>query len=148
VQSLIGSVQSSQTFQATGMIGRNVMVPGNSLLLSENVSHFGVDLPAAVDQLIVSIKDASGNLVKEVNIGAQKAGVLPLSWNGFSDTGSALSDGKYTFEVSAKSAGQSATATALSHDQVVGINNGSLGIELNLQSLGTVSMSQIKQIQN
>ncbi|WP_020166536.1 MULTISPECIES: flagellar hook assembly protein FlgD [Methylotenera] len=148
MQSLISNVQSSQTFQATGMIGRNVMVPGNSLWLSENASYFGVDLPADVDQLTVSIKDAAGSLVKEVNLGPQKAGILPLSWNGFNDAGNSLNDGKYTFEVNAKVAGQSASATSLSYDQVVGINNGSLGIELNLQSLGTVNMSQIKQIQN
>ncbi len=148
MQSLISNVQSSQTFQATGMIGRNVMVPGNSLWLSENASYFGVDLPTDVDELTVSIKDASGSLVKEVNMGPQKSGILPLSWNGFSDAGNSLNDGKYTFEVKAKAAGQSASATSLSYDQVVGINNGSLGIELNLLSLGTVSMSQIKQIQN
>lgn len=148
MQSLISNVQSSQTFQATGMIGRNVMVPGNSLWLSENVSQFGVDLPTDVDQLTVSIKDAAGNLVKEVNLGPQKAGILPLSWNGYSDTGNNSSDGKYTFAVSAKSAGQPATATTLSNDLVVGINNGSSGIELNLLSLGTVGMGQIKQIQN
>lgn len=148
MQSLINNVQSSQTFQATGMIGRNVMVPGNSLWLSDNASHFGVDLPTDVDQLTVSIQDVSGKLVKEVNLGPQKAGVLPLSWNGYSDTGSSLNNGKYAFEVNAKAAGQPAAATALSRDQVVGINNGSLGIELNLHSLGSVNMSQIKQIQN
>lgn len=148
MQSLINNVQSSQTFQATGMIGRNVMVPGNSLWLSENASHFGVDLPTDVDQLTVSIKDVSGKLVKEVNLGPQKAGVLPLSWNGYSDTGSSMVNGKYAFEINAKAAGQSATAIALSRDQVVGINNGSQGIELNLHSLGSVNMSQIKQIQN
>lgn len=148
MQSMISNVQSSQTFQAASMIGRHVMMPGNSLSLSGSAGKFGVDLPNNVDQLTVSIKDASGNLLKEVNMGPQKAGILPLNWDGFSDAGNQLKDGKYTFEVSAKAGGQPVSVTALSYDQVIGINNGNLGLELKLQSFGAVSMSQIKQIQN
>jgi flagellar basal-body rod modification protein FlgD len=148
MESLISNVQSSQTFQATSMIGKNVLVPGNTLQLNSNASSFGVDLPASVDQLNVSIKDSAGNIVKHFNLGAQKAGVISLNWNGYSDTGANMNNGAYTFQVSATSAGQSTTATALSYDQITGISNGSQGIALNLSTLGLVDMSQVKQIHN
>lgn len=148
MQSLISNVQSSQTFQATSMIGKNVLVPGNTLQLNNNASSFGVDLPSSVDQLNVAIKDSAGNIVKHFSLGAQKAGVVSMNWNGYSDTGTNMGNGAYTFQVSAVSAGQSTSATALSYDQIAGISNGSQGIALNLNTLGTVDMSQVKQIHN
>lgn len=148
MQSLINNVQSSQSYQATGMIGRSVMVPGNSLQLAANDSKFGVELPIDVDQLTVSIKDAAGTLVKQLNFGPQRAGVVPMNWNGYSDAGNNMNEGKYTFEINATVAGQQATTVPLSYDQVAGISSSSLGLTLNLKSLGAVSMSQIKQIQN
>lgn len=148
MESLISNVQSSQTFQATSMIGKNVLVPGNTLQLNANASSFGVDLPASVDQLNVAIKDSAGNIVKHFNLGAQKAGVISLNWNGYSDAGVNMNNGAYTFQVSAVSAGQSTTATGLSYDQIAGISNGSQGIALNLSTLGMVDMSQVKQIHN
>ena len=148
MQTMINSVQSSQTFQAAGMLGRNVMVPGNTLQLSANSSQFGIELPNDVDQLAVSIKDSAGNVIKEMSLGPQTAGLLPLNWNGYSDSGTNMQDGKYFVSVSAKAGGVAATASTLSLDQVSGISNTSLGMTLDLKTLGSVSMNQIKQIQN
>lgn len=146
MESLIGNVQSSQTFQASSMIGRNVLVPGNILQLSGNDSKFGVELPVDVDKLNVSIRDTNGNLVKELALGAQKAGVIPLSWNGYNDIGTDMADGRYSFEVSATIAGNKVSAGSLSQGQVASIANSSQGLTLNLKDLGSVGLNDIRQV--
>ncbi len=148
MQTMINSVQASQAFQAAGMLGRSVMVPGNTLQLTANSSQFAIDLPNDVDQLTVSIQDRAGNVVREMTLGPQTAGILPLNWNGYSNNGTRMADGKYFVQVSAKAVGTAATASTLSLDQVSGVTNSSQGVALALKNLGTVGLNQIKQIQN
>lgn len=148
MQTMINSVQASQAFQAAGMLGRSVMVPGNTLQLTANSSQFAIELPNDVDQLTVSIQDRAGNVVREMTLGPQTAGILPLNWNGYSNNGTSMADGKYFVQVSAKAGGTAATASTLSLDQVSGVTNSTQGVALALKNLGTVSLNQIKQIQN
>ena len=42
-----------------------------------------------------------------MELGAQDAGILPLSWDGFADNGSVAKTGSYKVEVTATIAGQS-----------------------------------------
>ncbi|HEX5538687.1 MAG TPA: flagellar hook assembly protein FlgD [Methylophilaceae bacterium] len=146
MQSLIGNVQSSQTFQASSMIGRDVFVPGNVMQMSANDSKFGVELAANVDKLDVSIRDANGNIVRTMPLGAQKAGVVPLSWDGRNDAGASLPDGRYSFDVSASAGGNKIAVNPLSQGQVTSIANGSQGLTLNLKDLGSVGLSDIRQV--
>jgi len=146
MQSLIGNVQSSQTFQASSMIGRNVFVPGNVMQMSANDSKFGVELAANVDKLDVSIRDANGNIVRTLALGAQKSGVVPLSWDGRNDAGAGLPDGRYSFDISASAGGNKIAVNPLSQGQVTSIANSSQGLTLNLKDLGSVGLSDIRQV--
>ncbi|HZV99098.1 MAG TPA: flagellar hook assembly protein FlgD [Methylophilaceae bacterium] len=146
LQSLIDNVRSGQSYQASSMIGRNVLVPGNVLQLSGNASKFGVELPTNVDSLNITIRNASGTVVKEMALGAQKAGVVPLNWNGFNAEGVSQADGQYKFEVSATAAGQKIGSILLSYGQVAGIANTGSGVTLNIKDVGAASMDDIRQI--
>jgi flagellar basal-body rod modification protein FlgD len=146
LESLISSVQTGQSYQASSMIGHNVLVSGNDVNTSGTGGFFGVDLPIGADKLAVSIKDASGNTIRTLALGAQNAGTLPLSWDGFADDGSVAKPGSYKFEVSATTAGQSVAADGLSYTQVMSISNSTSGIKLNLGNLASVSTSDVKEI--
>lgn len=146
LDSLISNVQTGQSYQASSMIGHNVLVSGNDVSTTGTGGYFGVDLPSGADKLSITIKDSAGTAVRTVTLGAQKAGTLPLNWDGLTDKGVAAATGSYQFEVTATTAGKSVDATGLSYSQVLSISNSTSGIKLNLSNLATVSTSDVKEI--
>ena len=146
VESLIGSVQNGQSYQASSMIGHNVLVPGNQVSTTGTGGNMGVDLPTGADKLTVTIKDSAGTSIRTLTLGAQTSGTATVNWDGFADNGSVAKTGSYTFDVSATQAGQSVAATGLNFAQVTGISTGSSGIKLNLSNLASVSTSDVKEI--
>jgi flagellar basal-body rod modification protein FlgD len=146
LESLISSVQVGQSYQASSMIGHDVLVPGNEVSSSGTGGYFGVDLPIGADKLSITIKDSAGSAIRTIALGAQQAGTLPLNWDGFADDGSVAKTGKYKFEVTATTAGQSVATEGLSYAQVMSISNNASGIKLNLSNLTSVNTSEVKEI--
>jgi len=146
LETLIGNVQGSQSYQASSMIGHSVLVAGNDVGTSGTGGYFGIDLPIGADKVKVTIKDTAGTVVRTVDLGKQEAGTLPLQWDGKTNDGSVAPTGNYKFEVEATIANTTAEATALSYAQVLSISNGSGGIKLNLSNLASVSTSDVKEI--
>jgi flagellar basal-body rod modification protein FlgD len=146
LQSLMGSYQSSQSLEATSMIGHGVLVPGASLALSGGKAILGIDLAGSVDILQVTIRDATGKQVQKINVGASDAGVQPLAWDGTTDSGATAPDGKYSFEVSATRGGQAVGATTLSFAQVTSVSTSTAGVKLNMPGLGSVALTDVRQV--
>lgn len=146
VESLIGSVQNGQSYQASGMIGHNVLVPGNKISSTGTGGYLGVDLPVGADKLTVTIKDSAGSTIRTLSLGAQSTGTAAVNWDGFADNGSVAKTGSYTYDVAATTAGQSVAASALNYAQVMSVSNSSSGIKLNLSNLASVSTSDVKEI--
>lgn len=144
--SIMSNYQSNQTFQAASMIGHGVMVDGSKTTLSNGSALFGVNLAGAADSVNVTVTDANGLPVRTYDLGAQQAGLIPVQWDGTTDSGAAAADGAYTFKVSATSAGQAVSAQSLSYGQVASVANGSQGVTLNVSGLGTVNMADVLQI--
>jgi flagellar basal-body rod modification protein FlgD len=146
MSALQSSYQSGQTLQATSMIGHGVLAPGNDLTLASGRAVFGVELPSAADSVTVTIRNAAGKVVQTIALGAQAAGSLPLTWDGASDGGGTAADGQYSFSVSATSAGNTITPTALSYSTVGSVSTGASGVKLNLANGASAAMSDVRQI--
>ena len=146
MNSLISSVQTGQSYQASSMIGQNVLVAGNSISTSGSGGNYGINLPANADNVSVTIQNASGNIIKTIALGPQGAGIQPLSWDGTSNDGSVAPTGSYTFAVNATTAGQSVGASSLAYAQVTSIANSTSGITLNLSNQTSVNASAVKEI--
>ena len=146
LKSLMGSFQSSQSLQAANMIGHGVLVPGSNLNLAAGQALFGIDLAEAADTVQVSIRDASGQLIRKLELGAQDAGMLPSAWDGIAENGAAAANGQYSFEVSATRNGQKIVADTLGFGEVTSVSSGSEGVKLNVTGLGTVNLADIRQI--
>jgi flagellar basal-body rod modification protein FlgD len=146
VTALQSNYQASQSLQAASMIGHSVLAPGSSVSLSGGKAVMGVDLANSADSVQMVVRDSSGKAVHTVNLGSQKAGVVPLVWDGSTDTGGPATDGTYTFEVNATSAGQKVDATALSFGEVGSVTTGSQGVTLNVSGMGTVKLTDVRQI--
>ncbi len=156
LNSLKSSYQSSEAMQATNLIGHGVLVEGSNVTLSGSKAIMGVELGSDVDSLKVDIVDKTGKVVQTMDLGAQKAGVIPLAWDGVPDAtkvGSdgkpvTLADGNYTFSVTATKGGEKTSdAKALAFDSVASVTTNSTdGVKLNLPSKGVVTLADIKQV--
>lgn len=145
--SMSAAFTASQSLQAANMIGRSVLAPGTQLDLQNGLAAGGFDLGQPVDKAVVTIKDAAGNLLHSVDMGAQKAGTVTFQWDGITDSGATAPSGSYTFEVSAVQGGQKVSADALAFATVNSVSLGSGGTTtLNTYPLGAVDLTKVKQI--
>lgn len=146
LQALQSSYQTSQTLQATSMIGHGVLVPGSTIELADSKAIFGVEMPDAADKVKVTVRNAAGVAVRTFDLGSQSAGVVPLAWDGKTDGGTTAPDGAYKFEVSAVRGDENIAATPLSFGSVVSVTTGAAGVKLTLPGLGNVNFADVKQI--
>lgn len=146
MQTLINSVQSSQSYQASSMLGREVLVPGNKISLQNESGIFAVELPVGTEKLSISIQDSKGNVVRDLTLGKQASGIVPVEWDGYANDGSQMADGTYTYSIKATSAGNDVTANQLSIATVTSISNQGNSIKLNLSNLDSVSTDDVREI--
>lgn len=145
VKSLAASFTATQSMQATSMIGRGVLVPGETINLQSGAAVAGVELAEPADKVVVSIHDASGNVLQKVDIGAQAAGVAAFQWDGAANNGTAA-DGAYRFSVNAERGTQKIDATPLAFGRVAAVSPSEQGAILTIGGIGNVALSGIRQV--
>jgi flagellar basal-body rod modification protein FlgD len=82
------AVSGSRMSDAANWIGKSMLVKSNIATPDRTGSYAG-ELTLGADALGVSVDlvDASGNTVKTLDLGAQKAGAVPFYWDGTNDAG-------------------------------------------------------------
>lgn len=146
VTAMSANFQASQNLQAANMIGHGVIAPGSAIGLTDGKAVFGVELPQAADKVEISIKDASGNTVRKLNMGVVPVGVNTMTWDGLTDSGATAANGVYKFEVSASSGENKLDATSLSFGMVSSITSSTQGAKLSVANIGDISMADVRQI--
>lgn len=155
-----GQIDDSLSVNASNMIGKGVMVPGNKILVAtaeaegsstENetiTTPFGFELVRDADSVIITIQDENGNVVREVDLGAISAGVSSFTWDGVLNDGTVAPDGSYTFTVNASNDGQKVSSTSLAYSVVYGVINSKVNnkVLLDLGILGSISIDEVRQI--
>ncbi|HTT10222.1 MAG TPA: flagellar hook assembly protein FlgD [Burkholderiaceae bacterium] len=147
VTQLLSQFGSMESLQAAQLTGRSVLVSGNTLALgSGGTATAGVQLDTAADNVTVQITDASGQVVRTMQLGQMAAGTAPFTWNGLTDSGQAAPAGTYAFTVTATAGAASVNATALAVQQVTGVRMDNGTLELVLAGGGVVPYSSVNQI--
>jgi len=150
VQQLQSTQQSYGNLQLSGLVGKNVAVAGNALVLGSGGTATGAyNLSGPASAVTVTVGDAQGNLLQVLNLGPQQAGTQSFTWNGLAADGSTLPAGTYQFGIAAAGVkGANVTATAYSVVPVTGVTlGGSNGPTVDLGAgLAPVGMSDIQQI--
>ncbi|MBU1396775.1 MAG: flagellar hook assembly protein FlgD [Gammaproteobacteria bacterium] len=146
LQALAASMGANQMAQAANLIGRAVLVPGDSISPAEMEDVMGFDLSRPADKVTVDIFDAAGGLVRSLNLGPREDGVNVLAWDGLTSKGAAAPEGEYSFKINAVQGGQEVSSTALHLGLVNSVSQGSQGVQLNLAGNDRVSYSDIRQI--
>jgi flagellar basal-body rod modification protein FlgD len=147
LQLLVSDVDTANSLEATSMIGRNVLVPGKTIDLEDGAAVAGFDLPQAVDEVTITIKDSSGIAIRNIDLGKQdEGGVIPFTWDGVTDSGTSAANGSYSFTVSAKQGDEDIPVTTLAFGSVKSVSPDEHGAILDIGELGLAKLNEIKQI--
>jgi flagellar basal-body rod modification protein FlgD len=133
-------------YQATNLVGKNVVVSDNQISLVNGQATFGVQLPSAADTVNVSIMNSANQVVDVLQLGAHSSGSFSASWNGHDSTGNNAPAGSYSFQVQATNAGQPIVSTPTNSGVVNGISQSNGSVMLNLSNNTSVNASSLLQI--
>jgi flagellar basal-body rod modification protein FlgD len=146
---LAGSLVSGQALQAAGLVGRAALVETSVAPLTADGSVDGaVDLPASTGGLHVEVRDATGVVVRHIELGAQQAGLVRFSWDGRNDAGDMAPPGNYRLAASFASDGDSEAADTFVTAQVDSVMFGADGFTVELRGIGEMPFSAVREIRN
>lgn len=104
--------------QASNLVGKQIRVGSPEFQLKDGKGNIGLDLPADA-RVTITIKDATGRVIKVLNQGDLKAGSHTVAWDGRDADGKVQKDGAYAVEVAAMGADNKAvTATTTAYARV------------------------------
>jgi len=154
LQSVQTQLTATQQLQASSLIGKDVLAPGTTFAVSSGTAAgFGVEVGSAATDVTVTIKNSAGTTVQTLDLGAQSAGAVPISWNGETSAGTQAPEGTYTISATATGAPATAgavpttvTATPLTISTVEGVVQQSSGVGVALSTGSTVALSTIADI--
>lgn len=151
IQDIGGMYRSSQALQATALVGRDVLLDSSKVYFdSANPVTGVIKAPgeSALD-VKVSITDASGQVVRTENLGNLPGDEdTPFAWDGADNNGNPLPPGKYSIAVSGRVANEIEALAVNTHARVssVSIVNAKGDMMLNLNGLGQISSTEIKEV--
>ncbi|HJV60531.1 MAG TPA: flagellar hook assembly protein FlgD [Albitalea sp.] len=140
VKSLSSQFTQMQALQGAALVGRDVVVPGNQLDLSNGAGQGGFELTSPADNVKVEILNAGGHVIDTMQLGAQSAGMQGFTW----DASKAGTDTNLTFRVTATSGATTLSSTALMRDRVLAVSTGGDTLTLELARSGSTPYSGIK----
>ena len=149
---LSGQLDVSQSMQAAGLIGKDILVPGNKISVGTgeqgtHVTHFGMDLLSPAAKVQVNILDNSGKVVRSMELENFSAGVHSLDWDGMDEVGATVPDGAYSVQVSAMDVtGAPVSVEGLTYGRVSSVASSSNGVKLDLGLAGTYLLSDVRKI--
>jgi flagellar basal-body rod modification protein FlgD len=149
VSGIAGNYNSSQALQASSLVGRSVIAPGDKAVVDTAKSFNGtVAVPASVDPVKLKITDAEGKVIRTLDMGSQRAGNASFIWDGKNDAGEVAEAGEYNFGATATYDGQAVSLVTYLPATVSSVTISQTGGELmlNLAGLGSIALSKVQTI--
>ncbi len=150
LQTLVSSMSGERMSSAASLIGKTVAVADGKAIKAGEPIEGSVSLANDVDSITLKVYSSSGALVRTGEIGAQKKGQYPFSWDGNDAEGSPLPDGTYRIEATVTRFGTPSKAPVITMAHVRSVTTdaltGDMKVELDDGSL--VSLTEVKRIGN
>lgn len=145
-QQFLSAQESGESLQAAALVGRGVLVPGKSMILTEAGGVGGFEMATAADRVTLSIKDGSGLEVATIELDDVEAGSHNFMWDGTAVDGQRAANGAYTVSATALLAGEQVKVSTLEFGVVSGVIRGSKSTDLQVGNLGIFKLDDIRQI--
>ncbi|OUS29704.1 hypothetical protein A9Q99_08495 [Gammaproteobacteria bacterium 45_16_T64] len=151
IDELNGLYRSNQALQATALVGRDVLVSGNTGYLDGGANAISgvihADGVAATD-VIVNIKNERNEIVRQIELNSVTSDDTSFAWNGSDENGNRLPEGNYTMEVTGRVGEnvENLRTSMYANVNSVSIVNTNGDMLLNLNGLGQISSNSIQQV--
>ncbi|MGH8194579.1 MAG: flagellar hook assembly protein FlgD [Woeseiaceae bacterium] len=146
---LSSSIQSEQVLQAANLVGRSVLASSDTGYLGTDGTLSGaVELPASAGNVQIEISDASGQLVRRLELGAHEAGLATFTWDGRDASQEPVAPGHYRVTAQVVRGTEVESAETLLNATIESVNLGQFGqgMTLNLPGGETLSVDQVRRI--
>jgi flagellar basal-body rod modification protein FlgD len=140
VSGLTTQFMQMQALQGASLVGRDVVVTGNSLTVGNGAGSGSFDLAGPADRVKVEILGPAGQIVDTLDLGAETSGRHIFDWKKDGLT----QDAGLHFRVTATQGAAPVVATALMRDRVQSVGIDGDKLTLQLQQSGSVPYSQVK----
>lgn len=133
--------------QGANLVGRSVLVPSEEGYLPADGELQAAAYVPSSGQVVVDVVDASGQVVRTLDLGTQPAGFARFSWDGTTASGERLAAGTYTLDARLVQGGaqQSLATLAVGRVQSVATST-SHGLVLELLGLAPTALADVQQI--
>ena len=143
---LVDRSESGSATDAAAMVGRHVLVEGDTIELpEEGDARAGFELADAATSVRVEVLDARGAVVDTRTMTNLPAGLQTFAWDGGTDAGTA-EPGAYRLRVTARSGSDTVEATPLTAAPVNAVVRGADGVRLQLGTAGTRPLDEVRGI--
>lgn len=142
-------LSSSQALEASTLVGKKVLIPSNQGYLADEGDMSGsINTKTGAYNATVSVENEAGVVVRTIQLGDIGAGNQRFSWDGLSQNGDRLPNGKYTFNTtgSVNGQGEELMTATYAHVESVSLGGGTAGVNLNLQGLGGIKLSDAIEV--
>jgi flagellar basal-body rod modification protein FlgD len=144
--SLSDAMRSSQVLDGASMVGRDVLVPSDTVTLHADGTVKGsIDVPKGLTGLTVNIRDSAGALVRRMTLPTD-SGNHEFTWDGLRDDGTRAAAGDYDIEAIGSLDGQSGSLEMLFSSRVNSVTIDSSGLVLNTSDLGARPLSDVRRV--
>jgi flagellar basal-body rod modification protein FlgD len=147
-ESFASSMTSNSALQASTLVGKNALIPSQNLELNSSSGTQGaVKLDTAAHDMVVRIKDASGQTVRTLELGSNGSGTVKFAWDGKDQSGNMLPPGNYAFEAEGRVAnGDYNSFPTMAFHNIASVSlKGAQGLVLNT-GIGPISLSNVEEI--
>jgi flagellar basal-body rod modification protein FlgD len=147
---LSNSLVSNQAMQASSLLGRTALVPSSSVALATKGASItgAVAVPQNSSQVIVNVTNSSGQVVQQINLGAQASGISNFTWNGSLADGSQAPAGQYGLKAQVAGVSTGTTINTYVNGVIdsVTMGSGTTGMSVDVAGQGPVALSNVLQI--
>jgi len=146
ISSLSAALTSDQALQAASLVGHDVMVLSDTGYLPADASLRGGVYTGASGEVAVDVLNASGEVIKTLDLGTQAAGMVNFEWDGLDSNGQRMPEGSYSLEARLTDGTTQVAVPTLVIANVNSVALNSDGLELELQGLSSVNFDDVYKI--
>ena len=148
VTAIAGKLDQNAVGPATGLIGRTVLVPGDTAArLPDGTVAGGVDLPAAADDVSVTVKDMTGKALRVLDLGPQPTGLAFFTWDGLDASGKPAPGDNFQLSAASRRAGVTTTRATQVYGRVSGIDlTNAAAPTLGVDGIGPTPLASVRRV--
>ncbi len=110
LEGITSQMDANQALQASGLIGKGVMVSGKDILVEQDdegnsyTTPFGIELAQPAANVKATIVGEGGQVIKILDLDGLDEGIQSFQWDGKNDQGESVASGRYSVQLEATDA--------------------------------------------